>query len=105
VLTGDKVETAINIGFSAGLLLPEMDIVQLVSPDLKTTLANIDDLQRIMDPAALRAHHHHNRFTLRSTTPKQGALPPVVPGEGSGDDPYGMTRCVYFLMRQRLTPL
>ena len=25
VLTGDKVETAINIGFSSGLIDPEMD--------------------------------------------------------------------------------
>jgi len=96
VLTGDKVETAINISFSAGLLLPDMDIVQLVSGDLQTTLSEIDALRLVMDPAALHKHHARSSF-VRASTPRaslHGALPPVVPGEGSGVDPYGMSRAV-----------
>lgn len=39
VLTGDKVETAINIGFSAGLL----------SEDMKMTTLNQEDAEKIFE--------------------------------------------------------
>ena len=38
VLTGDKIETAINIGFSAGLLESEMEQHQIDGADYSTLL-------------------------------------------------------------------
>ena len=42
VLTGDKVETAINIGFSSGLLDQEMKLFEM-------TLRNYEDNDLILD--------------------------------------------------------
>ena len=44
VLTGDKVETAINIGFSCNLLLNEMELILIDLPE-----ATIDDAGRLLD--------------------------------------------------------
>lgn len=44
VLTGDKVETAINIGFSCNLLSNEMELILFDLPD-----ANLEDASRLLD--------------------------------------------------------
>lgn len=51
VLTGDKVETAINIGYSAGLLDKDMDTMKIEgtdTEDIKDCLRDIsDEMKRI----------------------------------------------------------
>lgn len=53
VLTGDKVETAINIGFSSGLLLNDMQLVQITSSDSQGNLAQLQKLAEAIDPKTL----------------------------------------------------
>jgi len=42
IMTGDKLETAPNIGLSCGLLNVDMDIIVLTEADLEGTIAQID---------------------------------------------------------------
>ena len=58
VLTGDKVETAINIGFSCRLLEPRMELITLSSEDpaaLRAQLAGLEARFRPLVPALARA--------------------------------------------------
>ncbi|KAJ1516206.1 hypothetical protein HMI54_010398 [Coelomomyces lativittatus] len=54
MLTGDKTETAINVGYSCQLLHQEMPIVTIVSPvDITNQLTNIKDLGVSLSETAL----------------------------------------------------
>lgn len=44
VLTGDKVETAINIGYSAGLLNNDMTQFQITTCDIEEIIAKLKDI-------------------------------------------------------------
>eukprot|EP01029_Cantina_marsupialis_P021356 TRINITY_DN50_c0_g6_i1.p1 TRINITY_DN50_c0_g6~~TRINITY_DN50_c0_g6_i1.p1 ORF type:complete len:1300 (-),score=360.94 TRINITY_DN50_c0_g6_i1:211-4110(-) len=44
VLTGDKVETAVNIGHSCGLLRPSMKIIKVISHDKEVVTKQLRDL-------------------------------------------------------------
>ena len=44
VLTGDKVETAINIGYSAGLLNNDMTQFQITTCDNEEIIAKLKDI-------------------------------------------------------------
>ncbi len=46
VLTGDKMETAINIGRSAALLTSDMNLIKLETTDATKLEAQLDDLIR-----------------------------------------------------------
>ena len=49
VLTGDKVETAINIGFSAGLLDSNMELHVIEQVDEEGIKENIKNIQDTLD--------------------------------------------------------
>jgi len=53
VLTGDKVETAINIAFSAKLLTPEMELVKIVDDSLEENLETLKRLYQLLVPKNL----------------------------------------------------
>lgn len=50
MITGDKRETAINIGFACSLLTSEMELISLDSSDIS-----------ILEDAMREAHHHHSK--------------------------------------------
>jgi magnesium-transporting ATPase (P-type) len=59
MLTGDKTETAINIGFSANFLTADMATIVIKAPDLKSTISQMLDalkgcFQVDMDPTVAR---------------------------------------------------
>ena len=53
VLTGDKQETAINIGYSASLLTPEMDIVRLNATSREETAVLLGSIPPVAGPRGI----------------------------------------------------
>lgn len=53
VLTGDKVETAINIAFSARLFSPEMELIKITSDNPEENMKTVHDLQALLVPSNL----------------------------------------------------
>lgn len=112
VLTGDKVETAINIGFSSGLLTSDMEIVQIVDPQRETNVSALEALRRVVDPSALAGSV--SAIPPAAEPPQASRMPlnPVallgravgvgvshgpsssqrvkLPSEARGEDPYGV---------------
>eukprot|EP00741_Cyanophora_paradoxa_P010452 tig00000037_g10107.t1 len=103
VLTGDKQETAINIGFSCGLLQPEMQVLVMAGDALASREAALDALERHI---ADTRHHRADSFAsdawyLRTTrrverllrfafarASQRGAAGPLLPREAArSDDP------------------
>ena len=62
VLTGDKVETAVNIAFSAGLLTSEMELVRITSESVEENLATLEQLQRLLTPVNLESNSSQRRL-------------------------------------------
>ena len=56
ILTGDKVETAVNISFSAGLLTAEMELVRITSDNVEENLATLEQLQKLLTPKNLESN-------------------------------------------------
>jgi magnesium-transporting ATPase (P-type) len=52
VLTGDKVDTAVNIGFSSKLLDPDMHQILIDGNDQKALIKQIDDITRVFAQVA-----------------------------------------------------
>ena len=71
VLTGDKLETAINIGFSCRLLKSEMEPLFIVNG--KTHEEVQEQLQRAKDEMDA-AQHDHRPFALVITGPRSAAM-------------------------------
>lgn len=55
VLTGDKVETAINIGFSCHLLREDMNMIVITHPDVQGKTAEVLISSLLLDNFAIRA--------------------------------------------------
>ncbi|GBG34009.1 Phospholipid-transporting ATPase [Hondaea fermentalgiana] len=68
VLTGDKVETAINIAFSARLFSPEMDLIKITSTDPQENLQTLQELGRLLVPENLCKDSEHRRRGREAAT-------------------------------------
>lgn len=57
VLTGDKAETAVNVGYLSNLLTSEMEIIRIYGEDTQVDVA--DSLKEALERVN---SHHHTRF-------------------------------------------
>lgn len=64
VLTGDKVETAINIGFSCRLLDPAMELIQITSEDQLFLRNQLFGLRDKFAPFLADPHGYFRRFLM-----------------------------------------
>jgi magnesium-transporting ATPase (P-type) len=72
VLTGDKVETAINIGFSCRLLDPSMEMIQIVAEDDATLRQQLSLLEQRFLPLVQQTQASNSFFSrLRRATPSR----------------------------------
>ncbi|EED19378.1 phospholipid-translocating P-type ATPase domain-containing protein [Talaromyces stipitatus ATCC 10500] len=80
VLTGDKVETAINIGFSCNLLNNDMDLVVFNVPADKPEAA-ASELQRYLDQFGIQGTDEELLVARKDHTPPSGTHALVIDGE------------------------
>uniref|UniRef100_A0A7S2SL74 Phospholipid-transporting ATPase n=1 Tax=Mucochytrium quahogii TaxID=96639 RepID=A0A7S2SL74_9STRA len=73
VLTGDKVETAINIAFSAKLFTSEMELVQITSDDKEENMNTLRQLQQLLVPQNLRPDSEKRKKGRQMGGPEAGS--------------------------------
>lgn len=91
VLTGDKVETAINIGYSSGLLDSQMKLIEITSADVEENLDILEEVSRALDPESLAELDKQLRLKKSLFTPKK-TRSVTVEEEMNGEDPYGLVK-------------
>ncbi|KAG2790821.1 hypothetical protein PC129_g2542 [Phytophthora cactorum] len=67
-LTGDKMETAVNIGYASALLSHDMDVQQIGGDDYTSTAAALKELSQRGDQAAASYHQSPFLASLSSRT-------------------------------------
>jgi magnesium-transporting ATPase (P-type) len=92
VLTGDKVETAVNIGYSSGLLTNDMQVVHITSNEVEKNLQALGSLDHALDPKSLEELNKQLRRGSRRKlfSPARKTRGVSLGAEASGEDPFGM---------------